>query len=217
MRRVVVAVLRRVAPSVRRFRSLVSRSASQPQTIEPGTQPISWPGGPLSPALRMILVELSAPPARASDQALVGYISHPLGAIEVDWRLDLFPNTVVPILEMVRTDVLVIDASAALAGSPWAGAGSEIDPKRTWDLVEAIRTCRRLEIPTVFRWDVPTHRVPMLRRVAERCDVVVAAEPGLGSDQLPLLPHQDAAGDEALQLGRLTGVSKLAGIGGGGS
>lgn len=150
-----------------------------------------WPGISLPPKLQATLVEEASPATRVSPRGLVAYVSHPFygGSRRSAWQLDLVPNSALPILEQAQPDALVIDASAALWGSPWAGSGSEIDPARTRSLADLVEKAGKSGIVTVFRWDVPGHQVPVLHRIAAACDLIVSAGKRMTFEVLPVVPH----------------------------
>ena len=121
----------------------------------------------------------------------VSYVSHPFfgGVRRSGWQVDLVPNSALLALESLHSAALVIDASASLWGSPWAGMGNEIDPQRSVQLVDLIRSARRLDIPTLFRWDVPQQMAPAFLRISAQCDVVVRSSREIEGEDLPLVPH----------------------------
>ena len=125
----------------------------------------------------------------------VAHLAHPFhgGTRRSAWQFDLFPGDHIRNLEWRIPDAVVIDASATLPGSPWAGSGSGIGQGMAAMVADVVRWSNRAGIPTVFRWDLPPHQAPVFSRIASSCDLVVTTERG-GLASAPLLRHGVVAG-----------------------
>jgi hypothetical protein len=130
--------------------------------------------------------------AEATDVARVLAERVPLGVCERDLPVVagvLHPRTrlaleqcanVVPLppsgghvlLDRVRPDVLLVDASAGREGQ-WAHVGTYADPARDRDLLELVATARGRHIPVVAWRSVPTSHAPLFAEAADVFDVVL--------------------------------------------
>ncbi len=90
----------------------------------------------------------------------------------------LLPHDADVMLESAGADVVLIEAAAMLAGSPWAYAGDPAAADRGRRLGRLIAAARALGKPVIFIRNVPAHLAPGLDWVAASCDAV--AEDGLG-------------------------------------
>ncbi|GGI05971.1 hypothetical protein [Egicoccus halophilus] len=113
----------------------------------------------------------------------------------------LLPHDADLLLERLRPAALVVQASAVLRGSPWAGAGTSVSVERDRDLARLLTTASSAGVPTVWWWDAPAAALPLLRAVAATCDVVFSADgrlgpawtPGADLHALDLAAHHAAA------------------------
>ena len=121
----------------------------------------------------------------------IAYIANPAygGLRRSAWQYDLVPNNAIELLERRLPDVLVIDSSAFLPGSPWSGGASAIDPAKTALLVEVMGVARQYSVPCVFRWDSRPSSMPMLTRVAASSDLVVASHGGTADPDQLVIGH----------------------------
>lgn len=78
-------------------------------------------------------------------------------------------------LQFRRTDpdVVIVQAAAAGAGSPWAALGAPPGLARDVEVRTVLDLAARREVPTVLWFDRPAHLVPGLDALAERFDVVL--------------------------------------------
>jgi hypothetical protein len=90
----------------------------------------------------------------------------------------LLPHDADVMLESAGADVVLIEAAAMLAGSPWAYAGDPAAADRGRRLGRLIAAARALGKPVIFIRNVPAHLAPGLDWVAASCDAV--ADDGLG-------------------------------------
>jgi hypothetical protein len=109
------------------------------------------------------------------------------------WETAVHPNRVGEIPEGVQ--LLVIDASAALGASVWAGLGGPAGATATRAYEAAIAAAEAAGRRVVFRWDLGdrAHAETQLRPLAELATIQVAAPGSLRRDDLPVLPHGVAA------------------------
>jgi hypothetical protein len=96
---------------------------------------------------------------------------------------DAFVHPVLPhdadvVLESEGADLVLIEAAAMLAGSPWAYAGDPAAADRGRRLGRLIASARALGKPVIFIRNVPAHLAPGLDWVAASCDAV--SEEGFG-------------------------------------
>jgi hypothetical protein len=96
---------------------------------------------------------------------------------------DAFVHPVLPhdadvVLESEGADLVLIEAAAMLAGSPWAYAGDPAAADRGRRLGRLIASARALGKPVIFIRNVPAHLAPGLDWVAASCDAV--SEDGFG-------------------------------------
>jgi hypothetical protein len=84
----------------------------------------------------------------------------------------LLPHDADVVLESVGADLVLIEAAAMLAGSPWAYAGDPAAADRGRRLGRLIAAARALGKPVIFIRNVPAHLAPGLEWVAASCDVV---------------------------------------------
>jgi hypothetical protein len=84
----------------------------------------------------------------------------------------LVPHDVDVMLESVGADLVLIEAAAMLAGSPWAYAGDPAATDRGRRLGRLIAAARAQGKPVVFIRNVPAHLAPGLDWVAASCDAV---------------------------------------------
>jgi hypothetical protein len=90
----------------------------------------------------------------------------------------LLPHDADVMLESAGADLVLIEAAAMLAGSPWAYAGDPAAADRGRRLGRLIAAGRALGKPVIFIRNVPAHLAPGLDWVAASCDAV--SEDGLG-------------------------------------
>jgi len=86
--------------------------------------------------------------------------------------LPLLPHDADVMLESAGADLVLIEAAAMLAASPWAYAGDPAAADRGRRLGRLIAAARALGKPVVFIRNVPAHLAPGLDWVAASCDVV---------------------------------------------
>src|SRR5579859_6562276 len=84
----------------------------------------------------------------------------------------LLPHDADVMLESVGADMVLIEAAAMLASSPWAYAGDPAATDRGRRLGRLIAGARALGKPVIFIRNVPAHLAPGLDWVAASCDVV---------------------------------------------
>jgi hypothetical protein len=84
----------------------------------------------------------------------------------------LLPHDADVMLESVGADVVLIEAAAMLASSPWAYAGDPAATDRGRRLGRLIAGARALGKPVIFVRNVPAHLAPGLDWVAASCDAV---------------------------------------------
>ena len=84
----------------------------------------------------------------------------------------LLPHDADVMLESVGADVVLIEAAAMLAGSPWAYAGDPAAADRGRRLGRLIAAARALGKPVIFIRNVPAYLAPGLDWVAASCDAV---------------------------------------------
>jgi len=90
----------------------------------------------------------------------------------------LLPHDADILLESCGADLVLIQASALLASSPWAYAVDPAGADRGRRLARLIAAARAVGKPVIFVRDIPPHLAPGLDWVAASCDVVT--EDGLG-------------------------------------
>ena len=90
----------------------------------------------------------------------------------------LLPHDADILLESCGADLVLVQASALLAGSPWAYAVDPAGADRGRRLARLIAAARALGKPVIFVRDIPAHLAPGLDWVAASCDVVT--DDGLG-------------------------------------
>jgi len=90
----------------------------------------------------------------------------------------VLPHDADVVLESEGADVVLIEAAAMLAGSPWAYAGDPAAADRGRRLGRLIASARALGKPVIFIRNVPAHLAPGLDWVAASCDAV--SEDGFG-------------------------------------
>jgi len=90
----------------------------------------------------------------------------------------LLPHDADVMLESVGADLVLIEAAAMLAGSPWAYAGDPAAADRGRRLGRLIAAARALGKPVIFVRNIPAHLAPGLDWVAASCDAV--ADDGFG-------------------------------------
>ncbi len=84
----------------------------------------------------------------------------------------VLPHDADVVLESEGADVVLIEAAAMLAGSPWAYAGDPAAADRGRRLGRLIASARALGKPVIFIRNVPAHLAPGLDWVAASCDAV---------------------------------------------
>jgi hypothetical protein len=84
----------------------------------------------------------------------------------------LLPHDADVLLESVGADVVLIEAAAMLASSPWSYAGDPAAADRGRRLGRLIAGARALGKPVIFIRNVPAHLAPGLDWVAASCDAV---------------------------------------------
>ncbi len=84
----------------------------------------------------------------------------------------LLPHDADVMLESVGADMVLIEAAAMLASSPWAYAGDPAATDRGRRLGRLIAGARALGKPVIFIRNVPAHLAPGLDWVAASCDAV---------------------------------------------
>jgi hypothetical protein len=84
----------------------------------------------------------------------------------------LLPHDADVLLESVGADIVLIEAAAMLAGSPWAYAGDPAAVDRGRRLGRLIAAARALGKPVIFIRNVPAYLAPGLDWVAASCDAV---------------------------------------------
>ena len=84
----------------------------------------------------------------------------------------LLPHDADVMLESAGADLVLIEAAAMLAGSPWAYAGDPAGADRGRRLGRLIAGARALGKPVIFVRNVPAHLAPGLEWVAASCDAV---------------------------------------------
>ncbi len=84
----------------------------------------------------------------------------------------LLPHDADVVLESAGADVVLIEAAAMLAGSPWAYAGDPAAADRGRRLGRLIAAARALGKPVIFIRNVPAYLAPGLDWVAASCDAV---------------------------------------------
>jgi hypothetical protein len=90
----------------------------------------------------------------------------------------LLPHDADILLESCGADLVLIQAAALLAGSPWAYAVDPAGADRGRRLARLIAAARALGKPVIFVRDIPPHLSPGLGWVAASCDLVT--DDGLG-------------------------------------
>jgi hypothetical protein len=90
----------------------------------------------------------------------------------------LLPHDADVVLESTGADLVLIEASALLAGSPWAHATDPAATDRGRRLARLIVMARSLGKPVILARDVPPALLPGLGWLAASCDVV--SDDGLG-------------------------------------
>ena len=90
----------------------------------------------------------------------------------------VLPHDADVVLESEGADLVLIEAAAMLAGSPWAYAGDPAAADRGRRLGRLIASARALGKPVIFIRNVPAHLAPGLDWVAASCDAV--SEEGFG-------------------------------------
>jgi hypothetical protein len=90
----------------------------------------------------------------------------------------VLPHDADVVLESEGADVVLIEAAAMLAGSPWAYAGDPAAADRGRRLGRLIAAARALGKPVIFIRNVPAYLAPGLDWVAASCDAV--SDDGLG-------------------------------------
>jgi hypothetical protein len=90
----------------------------------------------------------------------------------------VLPHDADVVLESEGADVVLIEAAAMLASSPWAYAGDPAAADRGRRLGRLIASARALGKPVIFIRNVPAHLAPGLDWVAASCDAV--SEEGFG-------------------------------------
>ena len=90
----------------------------------------------------------------------------------------LLPHDADILLESCGADLVIIEAAALLAGSPWAYAVDPAGADRGRRLARLIAAARALGKPAIFVRNVPAYLAPGLDWVAASCDAV--ADGGLG-------------------------------------
>jgi hypothetical protein len=90
----------------------------------------------------------------------------------------VLPHDADVVLESEGADLVLIEAAAMLAGSPWAYAGDPAAADRGRRLGRLIASARALGKPVIFIRNVPAHLAPGLDWVAASCDGV--SERGFG-------------------------------------
>jgi hypothetical protein len=86
--------------------------------------------------------------------------------------LPLLPHDADVMLESAGADLILIEAAAMLASSPWAYAGDPAAADRGRRLGRLIAAARALGKPVIFVRNVPAHLAPGLDWVAASCDAV---------------------------------------------
>ncbi|MFA9446055.1 hypothetical protein [Egicoccus sp. AB-alg6-2] len=117
----------------------------------------------------------------------------------------LLPHDAALLLERMRPGAVLVQASAVLHGSPWAGGGTSVSVERDRDLAQVLAAASAAGVSTVWWWDAPAASLPLLRSVAATCDVVLSADGRLGPAWAPGadLHHVDVAargGDGVVHL-----------------
>ncbi len=84
----------------------------------------------------------------------------------------VLPHDADVVLESEGADLVLIEAAAMLAGSPWAYAGDPAAADRGRRLGRLIASARALGKPVIFIRNVPAHLAPGLDWVAASCDAV---------------------------------------------
>ncbi len=84
----------------------------------------------------------------------------------------LLPHDADVMLESAGADLVLIEAAAMLASSPWAYAGDPAAVDRGRRLGRLIAAARALGKPVIFIRNVPAHLAPGLEWVAASCDAV---------------------------------------------
>ncbi len=84
----------------------------------------------------------------------------------------LLPHDADVMLESAGADLVLIEAAAMLAASPWAYAGDPAAADRGRRLGRLIAAARALGKPVIFVRNVPAHLAPGLDWVAASCDAV---------------------------------------------
>jgi len=84
----------------------------------------------------------------------------------------LLPHDADVVLESAGADLVLIEAAAMLAGSPWAYASDPAAADRGRRLGRLIAAARALGKPVIFIRNVPAHLAPGLDWVADSCDAV---------------------------------------------
>jgi len=84
----------------------------------------------------------------------------------------LLPHDADILLESCGADLVVVQAAALLAGSPWAYAVDPAGADRGRRLARLIAAARALGKPVIFVRDIPPHLAPGLDWVADSCDAV---------------------------------------------
>ncbi|MGH3255636.1 MAG: hypothetical protein ACRDOU_09555 [Streptosporangiaceae bacterium] len=84
----------------------------------------------------------------------------------------VLPHDADVVLESEGADLVLIEAAAMLAGSPWAYAGDPAAADRGRRLGRLIASARALGKPVIFIRNVPAHLAPGLDWVAATCDAV---------------------------------------------
>jgi hypothetical protein len=142
------------------------------KAVAPVTEEVSSSWGAETDGLRLPLMGLAT--------SQVATVSHPAVGPWLcgRWRL-LHPNTALVALNDGGVDLVVIDASAGLVGSPWFGVGTALGAHLQRCLIDLVDRARYLGIATVFRWDIDQRRAPSMRVIAARCDAQVTRPHGL--------------------------------------
>ncbi len=116
------------------------------------------------------------PPALVITGVLTGHACATLGPDAAVHPL--LPHDADVMLESTGADLVLVEAAATLAGSPWAYAGDPAAADRGRRLGRLIAAARALGKPVIFIRNVPPHLAPGLDWVAASCDAV--CEDGFG-------------------------------------
>ena len=143
----------------------------------PGLSPYGHPGLPPEPGLVITGVLTARTRATLAPDAVVQ---------------PLLPHDADVLLESSGADLVLIEAAAVLAGSPWAYAADPAAADRGRRLGRLIATARTLGKPVIFVRNAPVHLAPGLDWVAASCDAVSEDDFGV---QLALYHPGDADRD----------------------